>query len=61
MADRINNAIKAFANGLLFVFSILNLEKEKLIYYSLEKKLQKQISGNSEDCGGLLFLAIGSK
>ena len=62
MADRINNAIKAFANGLpVCVFDSEFREGETDLLFSGEKITEANIRQLRKDCGGLLFLAVGSE
>ena len=62
MADRINNAIKAFANGLpVCVFDSEFREGDTDLLFSGEKITEANIRQLRKDCGGLLFLAVGSE
>ena len=62
MADRINNAIKAFADGLpVCVFDSEFREGETDLLFSGEKITEANIRQLRKDCGGLLFLAVGSE
>jgi|TARA_B100001540_G_C15811355_1_gene644689 3,4-dihydroxy 2-butanone 4-phosphate synthase len=62
MADRINNAIKAFANGLpVCVFDSEFREGETDLLFSGEKITEVNIRQLRKECGGLLFLAVGSE
>lgn len=62
MADRINNAIKAFAKGLpVCVFDSEFREGETDLLFSGEKITEANIRQLRKDCGGLLFLAVGSE
>ena len=62
MANRINNAIKAFAEGLpVCVFDSEFREGETDLLFSGEKITEANIRQLRKDCGGLLFLAVGSE
>ena len=62
MADRINEAVDAFANGLpVCVFDSEFREGETDLLFSGAKITEENIRRLRKECGGLLFLAVGSE
>jgi len=62
MSDRVNNAIEAFANGQpVCVFDSEFREGETDLLFSAGKITEENIRKLRKECGGLLFLAVGSE